>query len=791
MGYAVTVLDGSAPAGDNRAGSRAVARVWTALAALVLAASSLCGTAPALAQAAVNYLYEFPGGGSIAISIGSNPQVPLVLGPGNTFYGSGRYNGTGEEGTIFSITTGGVVAPVAPLESSSGIALQGLILGTDGNLYAPALQGGTSCVNTSAGAGGCGAVIEVTPQGTLTPLFIFTAAVQGYEPTSLVQGADGNFYGTTAGGGTGSCNTGDQSEVPGCGTVFQLTPGGVLTTLYSFTGNADGAGPTNLILGADGNFYGTTLGSEAYPGSSSSPGLPSAAASSGTVFKITPAGQITTLYTFPATYVPPAGQTPYGGIVQAPDGNFYGTTLTGGANNVGAVYQMTPAGAVTILYSFQGNTTDPGSPAGALIVGSDGNLYGTESGTQLQNTNPDEGGSVFRITPSGTFTVVASFSTSGPFEPLAAVTEGPDHNLYGTLSMGGPYADGAGGAVFQLTGALAAAAAPTVTLAASPGSVTLGQSTTLTWSSTNATACTASGAWTGNEATSGTSQITPAATGTSTYTLTCTGAGGTSPAASVSLKVQSAPATVTDLAGRAGGGGLDGLSLAGLLLLLVLRARRVLKPFLMSMLAMLGLAGVASAQNAPSWDQAYVGIRVGATDYLDTSSRLYDDVSAAGFPDTNFSLSQHRAGGAAFAGIPVLGPLAVELSYVDLGRYPVAVSTTSSSIPALSQTIASKLWPAGQGGTVGLAAPLDLTPWIAIEPRLALLVYGSRQEVFTPLGTFADDRTGTGLDGGLSLLFHLTPRVYIGAGADCYDIGGRCTVLLYSAEVRYRFRGAR
>jgi hypothetical protein len=129
----------------------------------------------------------------------------------------------------------------------------------------------------------------------------------------------------------------------------------------------------------------------------------------------------------------------------------------------------------------------------------------------------------------------------------------------------------------------------------------------------------------------------------------------------------------------------------------------------------------------------------------------------------------------------------LELGFADLGRYPVAISTSSVDIAPLSQTIARKLWSAGQAVTLGLAAPLDMVSWFAIEPRLGVLAFRSKQEVFTPLGTFSDDRTGGGLDAGVSFLGHPARALYIGAGFDCFDLGGHASVFLYSAEITYHF----
>ena len=175
----------------------------------------------------------------------------------------------------------------------------GLVQGSDGNFYGTTEQGGVNGPDP-------GTVFKITPSGTLTTLHSFVF-IDGWHPrAALVQGSDGNFYGTTVEGG--------QYEF---GTVFKITPSGTLTNLYSFAGS-DGANPRGLVQGSDGNFYGTTF---------SGPG---------TVFKITPSGTLTTLYSFAGS----DGANPDAGLVQGSDGNYYGTTYYGGANNVGTVFRL-------------------------------------------------------------------------------------------------------------------------------------------------------------------------------------------------------------------------------------------------------------------------------------------------------------------------------------------------------------------------------------------------------------------------------------------------------------------
>jgi uncharacterized repeat protein (TIGR03803 family) len=243
----------------------------------------------------------------------------------------------------------------------------------------------------------------MTPAGEFTTLYTFcsqSACGDGGQPdAALIEGKDGNFYGTTQVYGANEA-----------GTVFRITPTGALTTLYSFcslTNCADGGHPSSsLIQATNGNFYGTN---------------------SSTVFKITLNGKLTTLYTF-------TGTGPSSGLIQANDGNFYGTTGPG-TDNEGTVFGMTSAGALTTLYTFTGyNGT---SPEGTLIQATDGNLYGT---TFLGGAYYAYG-SIFRTTLTGDLTTLYSFcaQTNCPDgeNPSGALFQSTNGQFYGTTWYGG------------------------------------------------------------------------------------------------------------------------------------------------------------------------------------------------------------------------------------------------------------------------------------------------------------------------------------------------------------------
>ena len=294
-----------------------------------------------------------------------------------------------------------------------------LVQGTDGNYYGTTIYGG---------ANNDGTVFKMTPGGTLTTLHSFAGyPTDGAEPyAGLVQSAGGDFYGTTSLGGGNNY-----------GTVFEMTPSGKLTTLLSFD-STDGTYPYSALVQANGSFYGTTFygGAHGY----------------GTVFKISAAGVLSTLHSFDVT----DGESPWAGLTQAANGNFYGTTSLGGGNNYGTFFEMTPSGTLTTLYSFclqGGGCADGEFPYSTPIQGADGNFYGTAPvGGDLTCNAPDGCGTVFKITPTGTLTVLHSFEVNDGAFPFTGLVQGTDRNLYGVTSDGGPNGlNGYGGTVFQIS----------------------------------------------------------------------------------------------------------------------------------------------------------------------------------------------------------------------------------------------------------------------------------------------------------------------------------------------------
>jgi uncharacterized repeat protein (TIGR03803 family) len=263
------------------------------------------------------------------------------------------------------------------------------------------------------------------PAQTFKSLYSFDSTDGANPYAGLVQGTDGNFYGTTYVGGHNNY-----------GTVFKITPSGKLTTLYSFCSKsscADGARPyAGLVQGTNGDFYGTT-------GEGGGVG-------SGTVFKITPSGKLTTLHSFDGK----DGSGPYAALVQGANGDFYGTTLQGGAGtactaNCGTVFEISPSGKPKTLYNFcfKSDCTDGYYPSGALVRGANGDFYGTTREGGAHNL-----GTVFKITPSGKLTTLWSFDGTDGDQPYAGLVQDTNGSFYGTTVLGGANGDGT---VFSLS----------------------------------------------------------------------------------------------------------------------------------------------------------------------------------------------------------------------------------------------------------------------------------------------------------------------------------------------------
>ena len=364
---------------------------------------------------------------------GDYPQYGSVLqGFDGNFYGTTYEGGVSTHcffregcGIVFKITPRGKLSTVynfcaLPNCADGANPVAGLVQTSDGNLYGRAFDGGAT---------GLGTVFKITAQGKLTTIYTFCAqgppCPNGSGPLGgLMQATDGNFYGTTQSGGAYFG-----------GTVFKITPQGKLTTLHGFRNRGDGLQPMGVLVQAtDGNFYGTTsnggVGSNCYNYNENY---------CGTVFKITRNGKLTTLYTFCRQLNCADGASPWAGVIQANDGNFYGTTSEGGTPNEGTVFRMTPAGKLTTLHTFctQGNCPDGGGPIAALVQATDGGLYSTTSGG-----GPLGYGTVFKITPGGTLNTLFSFDSTNGCCPYAGLTQSTNGMFYSTTAGGGAANEG-------------------------------------------------------------------------------------------------------------------------------------------------------------------------------------------------------------------------------------------------------------------------------------------------------------------------------------------------------------
>jgi uncharacterized repeat protein (TIGR03803 family) len=364
------------------------------------------------------------------------PFVGVVQGADGNLYGTTAFGGNSACyppngcGTVFKITTDGKLTTLYTFCPETNCADGDepdaqLLLATDGNFYGTTLYGGAD--SSGCGGLGCGTVFKITAAGKLTTLYGFCAesnCSDGSQPhAALVQATDGTLYGTTALGG-------DHND----GTVFKISRSGKLTTLYSFcsqTDCTDGSDPGPLVQASDGNFYGTTYGGGADSSGCSGLGC-------GTVFKISAAGQLITLYSFCSETNCADGAIPWVAFLPGTDGNFYGTTLTGGdlscsiPGGCGTVYKITPEGKLTTLHSIHGN--EGYAAEGGLVQATDGNFYG---GTGVTFCNKKTGtcnsvNTLFKMTPTGRFTTL--YRRAKNCEIPNGLVQATNGTLYGTAA---------------------------------------------------------------------------------------------------------------------------------------------------------------------------------------------------------------------------------------------------------------------------------------------------------------------------------------------------------------------
>jgi uncharacterized repeat protein (TIGR03803 family) len=390
---------------------------------------------------------------------GFQPNVQLIQATDGNLYGMTAFGGLHGEGTIFKMTPAGTLTTLYDFCSQGGSKCTDgampygvrLVQATDGNFYGVTPEGGASSGNFAVcEAIGCGTVFKITSRGQFTTIYNFCSQGGGNNCTDgtfpyagLVQATNGDFYGTTAyGGGTGCGGS-------GCGTVFKITSGGLLTKLHTFD-SADGWAPeAALIQATDGNLYGTTR----YGGANGT--------YIGTVFRITPSGTLTTLYSFCTQSNCADGGDP-SELIQGANGNFYGTTHAYGPYDCaqgagcGTVFTITPTGQLTTLYNF-GHGGHGNQPEAGLIQATDGDLYGTTpyGGANTACVNDQCRGTLFKITPAGKLTTLYRFCSQGGYNctdganPQAALVQDTNGQFYGTTYEGGGLQEN--GTVFSLS----------------------------------------------------------------------------------------------------------------------------------------------------------------------------------------------------------------------------------------------------------------------------------------------------------------------------------------------------
>ena len=343
----------------------------------------------------------------------SAPTAGLIQGLDGNFYSTLAGGEIGFQGNVYQMTPSGTYTVVLGFSGSSGdFPYAPLVLASNGFFYGSTAQGGPALE---------GNIYKMTANGRLTSLYSFcmTDCSDGSNPeVPLVQLGNGDLYGATN------------------STIFKITLAGTLTTLYNFCpGTTCTGGPPNpsgLTLGSDGNFYGVTSAG--------------GTSKDGTVFKMTPSGTLTTLYTFSGT----DGANPIGPLVQYSDGSLYGMTYSGGtgvsracsaAGSCGTIFKITTAGALTTLHEFGG--TDGANPNAGLILASDGNFYGT---TGYGGNNPTNAGTAFVVSPTGALKTIYDFCSQAfcldGGNPRTPLTQGTNGMLYGTAHEGGTQTNG-------------------------------------------------------------------------------------------------------------------------------------------------------------------------------------------------------------------------------------------------------------------------------------------------------------------------------------------------------------
>jgi uncharacterized repeat protein (TIGR03803 family) len=348
---------------------------------------------------------------------GQTPVTPLVQGTDGFLYGVAAHGGDPAilppdgGGTAFRVDASGGVNTLHTFKGPDGAVPNSLIQAGDGFLYGTTVYGGGPAISSLQP--GYGTIFRMNTAGTLTTLHVFPANDAAAHPRPIIQGADRALYGTMSGG------VGAQGHRPGF--VYRFDPvSGNFRHLHDFV-ISDGANPTGpLFQATDGFFYGTTNEGGKW--------------NSGVIYKVDALGNFVLLHSLSPLF-PGEGSQPKGGVIQASDGSFYGTTEQGGYG--GEIFRMDAAGTFTVLHSFDAYASDGWRPVSGLIQGRDGFLYGTAPIGGLPVTASSRRGVVYRMDLAGTVTVLRTFTGPDGASPQAALVQGTNGRLYGSTVIGG------------------------------------------------------------------------------------------------------------------------------------------------------------------------------------------------------------------------------------------------------------------------------------------------------------------------------------------------------------------
>jgi len=367
---------------------------WRTLTALMLTAIVIAGIAATTAAQAQTYtdLFDFD---STHGWYSRNPEL-LAQGPDGLLYGTTSGGGLHQSGTAFSTTPDGDLTVLYNFDGIHGAGPYcGFTLGIDNYFYGA----------TGGGTYGYGTIFKITRGGKLTTLYNLTATDGAIPNAPPIQAADGNFYGLTAEGGVD-------------GKAYKITPSGEFTVL----GTIPGVSVAPLMQASDGNFYAGTYVGDPKLG----------CATSGCVFKLTPQGVISVIYNFDGTH----GAGVYPPLVQGNDGYLYGNTISGGKYGQGVIFRLT-AGGLTVLHDFGDTPGDGAQPVAGMILAVNGNFYGvtTAGGTV-------GAGIIFQISPSGAYSILYNFDGTNGANPWPTPVQHTNGKIYGITYDGGNFGGG-------------------------------------------------------------------------------------------------------------------------------------------------------------------------------------------------------------------------------------------------------------------------------------------------------------------------------------------------------------